>query len=179
MHHFVTEMCIYVWSFLLQNGALWDMGLVHCGVCATGLFGKMRWTNLTPVMTFWWISARLWYFNCCRREIPQSWIKPSIPLFLFQIADTSVTESTKTRATPRRRVDNVKNIFMGPQKDNSRYQNFRSKSIRYMSYRCLNDVDRRVFVVWDTHYLECITKRWCLQKVRTGDTSLIDIDTIR
>ena len=25
MHHFVTEMC----TFLLQNGALWDMGLVH------------------------------------------------------------------------------------------------------------------------------------------------------
>ena len=34
MHHFVTEMC----TFLLQNGALWDMGLVHCGICATGLF---------------------------------------------------------------------------------------------------------------------------------------------
>ena len=23
--------------FLLQNGALWDMGLVHCGICAIGL----------------------------------------------------------------------------------------------------------------------------------------------
>ena len=28
MHHFVTEMC----TFLLQNGALWDMGLVYCGI---------------------------------------------------------------------------------------------------------------------------------------------------
>ena len=33
MHYFVTEMC----TFLLQNGALWDMGMVHCGICATGL----------------------------------------------------------------------------------------------------------------------------------------------
>ena len=24
--------------FLLENGALWDMGLVHCGICAVGLF---------------------------------------------------------------------------------------------------------------------------------------------
>ena len=23
--------------FMLQNGALWDMGLVHCGICAMGL----------------------------------------------------------------------------------------------------------------------------------------------
>ena len=33
MHHFVTEMC----TFLLQNGALRDMGLVHCGICEMGL----------------------------------------------------------------------------------------------------------------------------------------------
>ena len=36
MHHFVTEM----FTFLLQNGALWDIGLVHCGVCATDLLEK-------------------------------------------------------------------------------------------------------------------------------------------
>ena len=28
MHHFVTEMC----TFLLQNGALWDICLMHCGI---------------------------------------------------------------------------------------------------------------------------------------------------
>ena len=33
LYHFVTEMC----TFLLQNGALWDMGLVHCGICATSI----------------------------------------------------------------------------------------------------------------------------------------------
>ena len=27
-------------TFLLQSGALWDMGVVHCGICATGLFVK-------------------------------------------------------------------------------------------------------------------------------------------
>ena len=34
MHHFVTEMC----TFLLQNCALWDMGLVHYGICVTNQF---------------------------------------------------------------------------------------------------------------------------------------------
>ena len=34
MHHFETEMC----TFLLQSGALWDMGLMHCGICATVLY---------------------------------------------------------------------------------------------------------------------------------------------
>ena len=33
MHNFVTEMC----TFLLQNGTLCHMGLVHCEICATGL----------------------------------------------------------------------------------------------------------------------------------------------
>ena len=32
-HHLVTEMC----TMLLQNGALWNTGLVHCGICATAL----------------------------------------------------------------------------------------------------------------------------------------------
>ena len=30
MHHFVTEMCTHV-HISVTNGALWDMGLVHCG----------------------------------------------------------------------------------------------------------------------------------------------------
>ena len=33
MEHFVTEMC----KFLLQNGALWDICLSHCGNCKMGL----------------------------------------------------------------------------------------------------------------------------------------------
>ena len=33
MHRFVTEMCTY----LLQNGALWDMWLVHYGICESDL----------------------------------------------------------------------------------------------------------------------------------------------
>ena len=35
MQHFVTEMCTHA-QFLFQNGALWDMGLLHCGICVTG-----------------------------------------------------------------------------------------------------------------------------------------------
>ena len=34
MHHFVAEIC----TFLLQNGSLWDMGLMHCGTCEIGPF---------------------------------------------------------------------------------------------------------------------------------------------
>ena len=36
MHHFVTEMC----TFLLQNDALWDVGLMHCGICVTSLMNE-------------------------------------------------------------------------------------------------------------------------------------------
>ena len=34
MQYFVTEMC----TFLLQNVALWDICLMHCGICEMGLF---------------------------------------------------------------------------------------------------------------------------------------------
>ena len=44
MYHFVIEMCTQVdisvtkWCFVgYGTGALLDMGLVHCGICATGL----------------------------------------------------------------------------------------------------------------------------------------------
>ena len=39
LHHFATGMCTHVHVFLLsvENGALWDMGLVHCGICKIGL----------------------------------------------------------------------------------------------------------------------------------------------
>ena len=33
IHHFVAEMC----TFLLQKGALWDICLMHCGICEMGL----------------------------------------------------------------------------------------------------------------------------------------------
>ena len=39
---------VHVCTFLLQNGALWDMGPVHCGICATGLIDrrdKLQYTN--------------------------------------------------------------------------------------------------------------------------------------
>ena len=37
MHHFVEQKCANMRTFLLQIGVLWDLGLVHCGICATGL----------------------------------------------------------------------------------------------------------------------------------------------
>ena len=48
-YHLVTEMCTQkcgdICTFLLQNGALPDMRLVHCGICTTGL--------LILVLTSW------------------------------------------------------------------------------------------------------------------------------
>ena len=51
MHHFVTEMCTHVhivvtkWCIVGHGiGALWDMGLVHCGICATGLLPQCQWS---------------------------------------------------------------------------------------------------------------------------------------
>ena len=37
MQHSETEMCTRVSTFLLQNGALWDMCLRHCGICEMGI----------------------------------------------------------------------------------------------------------------------------------------------
>ena len=48
MHYFVIEMC----TFMVQNGALWGMGLVHCGICATGLLEPIRWQAKALTSTF-------------------------------------------------------------------------------------------------------------------------------
>ena len=56
MHHFVIEMC----TFLLQNCALWDMGLEHCGICATGLSPGIHFKeNLMEFQTFSWRTCIL------------------------------------------------------------------------------------------------------------------------
>ena len=33
---------VHTCTFLLQNGALWDMGLVYCGICVTGLLLHLK-----------------------------------------------------------------------------------------------------------------------------------------
>ena len=45
MHHFVTEMCTRVCTFLLQNGALWDVCLMHCGICEMGLWWALSYKH--------------------------------------------------------------------------------------------------------------------------------------
>ena len=39
MHYFVTEMCTHAHFCYKTNEALWDICLMHCGICVTGLFG--------------------------------------------------------------------------------------------------------------------------------------------
>ena len=53
MHHFVTEMC----TFLLQNGALLDMEMVHYGICATGLFRARAATNVLDIHVLWLVPG--------------------------------------------------------------------------------------------------------------------------
>ena len=36
-HHFVTEMCIYLYVSITKWYIRLDMGVVHCGICTTGL----------------------------------------------------------------------------------------------------------------------------------------------
>ena len=64
MHHFATEKytlhhcVIEICTFLLQNGALWDMGLGHCGICEISLFTDslshnkfiITWTQLIQII---------------------------------------------------------------------------------------------------------------------------------
>ena len=40
MHHFVTETC----KSLLQDGALWDKGLVRHGICARSSLAMLHMT---------------------------------------------------------------------------------------------------------------------------------------
>ena len=39
MHHFVSEMCIYIYIYS-QNGTLWDICLMYCGICEMGPISK-------------------------------------------------------------------------------------------------------------------------------------------
>ena len=62
MHHFVTEMC----TFLLQNGALWDMEMVHCGICATGLLNlNWRWKSSLTGDYAPYMNLNLKQAGCC------------------------------------------------------------------------------------------------------------------
>ena len=55
MHHFVTEMC----TFLLQNGALWDMGLVYCVICAKCLISIDPARRAPDEVSLWLGSDRM------------------------------------------------------------------------------------------------------------------------
>ena len=52
MHHSATVMCTYE----LQNCALWDKGMVHCGICGTGLLlfpaGVNKGVHLTLLLKY-------------------------------------------------------------------------------------------------------------------------------
>ena len=53
MHHFVTKMRTHVvCTFLLQNGALWVICLMHCGICEMGLL-RLNIYHVS-IGTHWW-----------------------------------------------------------------------------------------------------------------------------
>ena len=53
----LQQKCAHMCTFLLPNGALWDVGLVHCGICVLRSAEKWPWkcvnckmTALSPLM---------------------------------------------------------------------------------------------------------------------------------
>ena len=52
--HFCYKMVFCVCRFLLQNGVLWDICLMHCGICEMGLWQSHSWTmrNHTNAVAF-------------------------------------------------------------------------------------------------------------------------------
>ena len=46
-------------TFLSHNGAWWDMGLVHCGICATGLLLVTYSVLKRYLNQYWWIISHL------------------------------------------------------------------------------------------------------------------------
>ena len=69
---------VHTCTFLLQNDALWDMGLLHCGIWDWCIMGFVKWVNCTsagpymsnirwngsPFIT-WNIHTYYWYTRCC------------------------------------------------------------------------------------------------------------------
>ena len=56
-----AEFCyrnVHVSTFLLQNAALWDVCLMHCGICEMGLYHTMRYHFIPhtthPFIIQWW-----------------------------------------------------------------------------------------------------------------------------
>ena len=61
MHHFVTEMC----TFLLQSGALWDMGWMHWEICDMEHFASLTINygiSNTNVLDITWFTTKA--MNC-------------------------------------------------------------------------------------------------------------------
>ena len=100
MHHFVTEMC----TFLLQNGALWDMGLVHCGIFATGQFEL--WAQMSEHRTWAPLGLTL---------IP-AWIRNFIAYF-YWVCDYLSTLRLKSVRVSRKGL-NKSNMFFSSKSSN-------------------------------------------------------------
>ena len=52
-------------AFLLQNGALWDVGLTHCGICEIGLLScpyKIMWSSKEEKQATLHLLVHVW---CC------------------------------------------------------------------------------------------------------------------
>ena len=61
MHHFVTEMCACI--FLLQNGALWDIFLLHGEICEMGLLDSPDNCWCKHIVIRMMIKTVCWYYN--------------------------------------------------------------------------------------------------------------------
>ena len=71
-------------SLLLQNSALWDMGLVHCSICATDLCGLLTW------------SCDIRLFNIGFRIVVLSTLCLPCPVNLFFYCKTTFDQDLNT-----------------------------------------------------------------------------------
>ena len=72
IHHIVTEMCTFLLHGVsVTSGALWDIRLLHCGICEMDLLAKIlypkRWCDLrhkggTAILGHW-LSNEAKYVN--------------------------------------------------------------------------------------------------------------------
>ena len=97
MNHFVTEMC----TFLLQNGALWNICLMHCGICEMGIFKKTHFKIsmakclpffprpqcfITGILHIYIYILMLFVWNVCK------WLKT--PIYSFSLVANSKNPQT-------------------------------------------------------------------------------------
>ena len=129
---FWTETCTCMHIFLSQNGALWDICLVHWGIRAMGLL-TVFYTRPSSV----WVKLHVYrcklicyivLFLCCFKHC------------LFGNANYCLYYSSKRPTFAPKHIAQIAKIMWSI--------SIRHRSDSNVSDRCLIDVDRRIVAIW-------------------------------